>query len=59
MQPNAAARTAGRTQARLLPDFDDNGNVRKTRMPIGRPIVIELNGNQWYGVFKGLYTLMV
>ncbi|OGM40969.1 hypothetical protein ABOM_010506 [Aspergillus bombycis] len=39
-------------------DFELNGNVRKTRVPVGRPVVAEVNGQRWTVVFKGYYAMI-
>ncbi|KAE8315305.1 hypothetical protein BDV41DRAFT_575003 [Aspergillus transmontanensis] len=35
-----------------------NGNVRKTRVPVGPPVVADVNGQLWTLVFKGYYAMI-
>ncbi|KAB8226140.1 hypothetical protein BDV33DRAFT_197963 [Aspergillus novoparasiticus] len=39
-------------------DFELNGNIRKTRIPIGLPVTALVNGQYWTLVYKGYYALI-
>lgn len=35
-----------------------NGNVCKTRVPVGAPVVADIDGQLWTLVFKGYYAII-
>ncbi|QMW44892.1 hypothetical protein G4B11_008312 [Aspergillus flavus] len=39
-------------------DFELNGNIRKTRMPIGQQVITTINHKHWTLTYKGYYALI-